>query len=151
MHEQLTRPMSMANRMRTVRRTTALVTVAAALLVSCGDDDDAAADPARFCDVNGELEQLDEFTTASPEDARDLVRRTRDLLAEADDTSPDEIRSEVNATTESFRELLDFYADADFEVDPSVFEAALESGDLGTDPPEAEVVFDWIDENCAQS
>jgi len=150
MQVQLTRPILKANRRPTFKRATALAAVAAAfLLVSCGDDD-AAADPARFCSVNAELEQLDEFTTASPEDAEELVRRTRDLLAEAEETSPDEISSEVNATTESFREILDFYADADFDVDLSVFEAAIESGDLGTDPPEAEVVFDWIDENCVQ-
>lgn len=150
MNEQLTMPTPNASSTTTVRRTTAVLAVAAALLlVSCGDD--TAADPARFCEINAELETLDDFTTANPEDARELVSRTRDLLAEAEATSPDEIRSDVNATTESFREILDFYADADFVVDPSVFEAAIESGDVGIDPPEADVVFSWIGENCAQS
>ena len=137
------------NRLSRIPHMAVLVTVAIALsLASCGDDDGATADPARFCEVNAELEQLDDFTTASAADARELVGRTRDLLAEAEQTSPEEIQSAVTTTAAAFGEILDFYANADFDVDPAEFEAAIESGDLGTDPPEAETVFAWIDENC---
>jgi len=123
------------------------VLVAAFVAGSCGDDG-VAADPARFCQINSEIEQLDDFTTAGADEARDLVGETRDLLAEAEEVAPDEISSAVEVTADSFRQILDFYDDADFDVDPAEFEAAIENGDLGFDPPEADVVFGWVDENC---
>jgi hypothetical protein len=127
-----------------------MVALMSVSVVACGDDD-AAADPARFCEIDTELDELDDFTTASPDEARDLVARTRDLLAEAENVAPDEISAAVRVTADSFREILDFYAAADFDVDPAEFEAALASGEAGlaVDPPEAEGVFDWLDENCA--
>jgi hypothetical protein len=146
------RPTARANRTSTIIGS-AIVTIAAvALIASCGDDDAAGADPVRFCEIDSELEQLDDFTTATPADARVLVGRTQELLAEAEDVAPDEIRSGVDAVAVSYREILDFYADADYDVDPVAFEAALESGEVGVfwDAPEADVVFGWIDENCDQ-
>lgn len=127
-----------------------VVVAAVTLLASCGDNS-AAADPARFCEINAELEQLEDFTTASPDEARELVDRTRQLLAGVEETAPEEIRSAVRATAESFSVILDFYADADFDVDLAEFEAALESGALPFDPPEAAAVFEWIDKNCSGS
>jgi len=144
------RPTARANRTSTFTGSAVVAIAVVALIASCGDDDSAGADPVRFCEVDSELEQLDDFTTATPSDARALVGRTQELLAEAEDVSPDEIRSDVHATAESFREILDFLADADYDVAPAAFEAALESGEIGFDPPEADVVFDWIDENCNQ-
>jgi hypothetical protein len=47
------------------------------------------------------------------------------------------------------RQILDFYDDADFDVEGAVFDAAVASGELGVDPPEAQAVFDWRDEACA--
>lgn len=127
--------------------TAAVLTVTIAMTtISCGDDD-AAADPARFCQIDTELEGLDDLDTATPEQARDLVARTRDLLAEAERVAPDEISTEVRVTADSFREILDFYDDADFDVDPAEFEALVDSNDW-FDPPEAAVVFGWIEENC---
>jgi hypothetical protein len=72
-------------------------------------------------------------------------------LAEAENVAPDEVSSAVGVTADSFRQALDFYDDADFDVDPAEFEAALASGEVEMffDPPEAEVVFNWLDENCA--
>ena len=145
------RPSARANRTSTIIGS-AIVTIAAvALIASCGDDDAAGADPVRFCEVDSELEQLDDFTTASPDEARDLVAQTRDLLAEAENVAPDEVSSAVGVTADSFRQALDFYDDADFDVAPAEFEAALASGEVEMffDPPEAEVVFNWLDENCA--
>jgi hypothetical protein len=127
-----------------------MVALISVSVVACGDDD-AAADPARFCEIDTELDELDDFTTASPDEARDLVARTRNLLAEAENVAPDEVSSAVGVTVDSFRQALDFYDDADFDVDPAEFEAALASGEVEMlfDPPEAEVVFNWLDENCA--
>jgi hypothetical protein len=128
-----------------------IVALMSVSVAACGNDDDAAADPARFCEIDTELEQLDDFTTASPDEARDLVAQTRDLLAEAENVAPDEVSSAVGVTADSFRQALDFYDDADFDVAPAEFEAALASGEVEMffDPPEAEVVFNWLDENCA--
>jgi hypothetical protein len=127
-----------------------MVALISVSVVACGDDD-AAADPARFCEIDTELDELDDFTTASPDEARDLVARTRNLLAEAENVAPDEVSSAVGVTVDSFRQALDFYDDADFDVDPAEFEAALASGEVEMffDPPEAELVFNWLDENCA--
>jgi hypothetical protein len=127
-----------------------MVALISVSVVACGDDD-AAADPARFCEIDTELDELDDFTTASPDEARDLVARTRNLLAEAENVAPDEVSSAVGVTVDSFRQALDFYDDADFDVAPAEFEAALASGEVEMffDPPEAEVVFNWLDENCA--
>jgi hypothetical protein len=110
-----------------------------------------AGDPAWFCEIETELDQFDDFTTASPDEARDLVARTRDLLAEAENVAPDEISSANGVTADAFRQTLDFYADADFDVERAEFEAALVSGEVEMffTPPEAEMVFDWLDENCA--
>jgi hypothetical protein len=127
-----------------------MVALISVSVVACGDVD-TAADPARLCEINTELDQLDDFTTASPDDARNLTAQTRDLLAEAENVAPDEISAAMGVTADAFRESLDYYADADFDVDLADFEAALESGEVGAfwEPPEAEVVFDWLDENCA--
>lgn len=118
-------------------------------LPACGSDDEATADPARFCEVNSEIEQLDDFSTVSPAGAEVLVGRTRELLAEAEQTSPAEIADEVRVTADAFREILDFYAEADFDVSNAEFETAILSGAVGSDPPEAETVFGWIDQNCS--
>lgn len=147
-----TRPTARANRTSTIARS-AIVTIAAlALIASCGDDDAAAADPVRFCEINRELDELDALDTATPTDARVLVGQTQDLVAEAEDVAPDEIRSDFRATAESYRGVLDFYADADYDVDPAALNAALVSGEVGLfwELPEAEVVFGWIDQNCDQ-
>lgn len=130
-------------------RIMAVLGIAAVFLVACGDDGNGGTDVARFCEINVELEEMDDFSTASPDDAREIVARTRTLLADAEETAPGEIRSEVGATADSFREILDYFADADFDVDPAGFEAAIADGGLGLDPPEADVVFAWIDANCA--
>lgn len=140
-------PTSKANRLASTIAVAAVM-AATVLAAACGADD-AAADPARFCEINRELLQLDDITTASPTDARDLATRTRALLAEAEDTSPTDIRSEVRATADSYRDLLDFYTDADFDVPLADFEAALDAGEIGADPPEASDVITWIDNNCS--
>ncbi|MDH3730591.1 MAG: hypothetical protein OES13_05665 [Acidimicrobiia bacterium] len=126
----------------------ALVLVLAVVAVSCGEDDDGA-DPARFCDIDTEIEQLDDFSSVSPDEARDIISEFRELLAEAERVAPGEISSAVQVTGDSVRQILDFYAAADFDVGPAEFEAAIESGEIPVDPPEAEIVFDWLDENCA--
>mgnify|MGYP001549444844 CR=1 FL=1 len=125
-----------------------IVALSTASLVACGDDD-TSADPARFCQINTELEQLDDFTTATPDEARDLIAQTRELLDAAENVAPDEISAAAEVSADSFRQILDFYTDADFDVDPADFETAITSGELPVDPPEAGVVFDWVDENCA--
>jgi hypothetical protein len=127
-----------------------MVALISVSVVACGDDD-AAADPARFCEINTEIDQLDNFTTASPDDARGLIAQSRDLLAEAANVAPNEISAAFRVTADSFREALDYYADADFDVDPTDFEAALESGEVSTfwGQPEFELLSNWTDENCA--
>ena len=144
------RPTARTNRAFTITGSAVVMIAAVALIASCGNDDDAGADPVRFCEVSSELDELDDFTTATPTDARVLVGRTQELLGEAEDVAPDEIRSGIHAIAESYREILDFYADAVYDVDPAAFEAALESGEVGAfwDAPGADVVFGWIDENC---
>jgi hypothetical protein len=62
-----------------------MVALMSVSVVGCGDDDDAAAaDPARFCEIDTELDQLDDFTTASPDETHLLApalraRRRSDL------------------------------------------------------------------------
>jgi hypothetical protein len=146
------RPTARANRTFTIIGGTIVAIAAVALIASCGDDDAAEADPVRFCEINNEIDELGDLDTATPADARVLVGRAQELLAEAEDVAPEEIRSGFHAIAESFREVLDFYADADYEVDPAALDAAAESGEVGVfwALPEADVVFGWIDENCDQ-
>lgn len=124
----------------------AVVAVPLALLAACGTE--ASADAERFCEVDRELEQLADFTTVAPDDARALVTQTRDLLDEAEDVAPDEISSAVAAVADSFRVILDFYDDADYDVDEAEFSNAIDSGELPVDPPEAADLGDWVAANC---
>lgn len=122
--------------------------VAVVVLVSAGCGGGDSEDAARLCEINAELEQMDDFTTASPDDARAIVSRTRDLLDEAETVGPDEVSSSLEVAADSFRDIMDFFEDADFDVGEDEFEAAVDSGEVPLDPPEAQVLFDWLDENC---
>ena len=121
--------------------------VIALLGAACSDSD--AADPDRLCEINTEIEQLPDFFEAPPDEARATVERARSLLDEAEKVAPDEIRSTVEAASDSFRQVLDLFEAADFDIE-QVNEAELEAF---FDDEEEEAVSDdldaWVDANCS--
>ena len=88
-----------------------------------------------------------------PDEASEIVRETRDLVAEAVQVAPDEIRASVETVADSFTPVLDYFEAAGFDmanVDEAeldaLFDASLSdegAGDAG------EPMDVWIAANCS--
>ncbi|MEE8497640.1 MAG: hypothetical protein V3S62_03815 [Acidimicrobiia bacterium] len=120
----------------------------ALLLVTAACGDDAAADPDRFCEINADLNALDDPFDSSPDAARAIVREGRALLDEAVRVTPDEIRDTVDLAAESFRLFLDFAEAADFDperVSLEDVEAAFSAESIAA----GEAIDEWAEANCS--
>lgn len=115
------------------------------VVAACGDD---AADPERFCEINDELEQLDDPFEVDPDEARDVVRQGRLLLNEAVKVAPDELRDSVEVAADSFGVFLDLAESADFDasqLDEADFEVAFSAEVIAA----AQALEEWLDANCS--
>ncbi len=125
----------------------AILIVLGLVVGACGGGD--AADPERFCEIIDELGELDDFLSASPDDARRIVGDARGLLDEAQSVVPDEIETSFESEANVVTTLLDFFEEAGFDgtqMDENALDAAMTAVD---DPAASEAVTNWIDTNCA--
>jgi hypothetical protein len=83
------------------------------------------------------------------DEAREAILKARDLLDESVRVAPDEIRSSVETSVDSFMPIVDLFEAADFDVaqvDPAEMDALLEavfSGEAG------DAVDEWIAAKCS--
>jgi hypothetical protein len=135
-----------SNRSRTgfVLLMVALISVS---VVACGDDDDAA-DPARFCEINAELEQQRDPLKLPPDEAREAAREFQNLIDESVSVAPDEIRSSVEEFFGAVTAVQDLLAAADFDaeqVDPAELDALFKRFGEGLQDP----MDEWVVANCS--
>jgi hypothetical protein len=133
----------------TRRVATAVVLLLAA--AACGDDD-SAANPERFCEINAEIEQQDDPFELPPDEASATLREFQNLIDEAVNVSPDEIRSSVEAVADSFQPFLDFFEARDFDladVDQAEVDALFEAAFSEEDDDAGVAMDEWIASNCS--
>ncbi len=118
-------------------------------VAACGDD---AADPERFCEINAELDQIDDPFELPPDEAREIVRRGRDLLDELVEVAPAEIRPSVEIQVDSFAPFFDLFEAADFDaaqMDEAEIEAVFETAFSGESGAAFDAIEEWVDANCS--
>jgi hypothetical protein len=98
---------------------------------ACGGDDDAAGS-GEWCDLARDLESntlFDEIDVDDPESVESAYRGVVDILDDAADSAPDEIKADVETVLASTEELVEALEDVDFDF-TAIDESVL--GDLET-------------------
>ena len=119
------------------------------LAAACGDDDGSGANPERFCEIDAEIEQLENPLGLPPDEAREAVREGRRLLDELVKVAPDEIRLSAESFADSFTPVIDLFVATGFDVtqvDEAELDAAFEAAFSGES---ADAVGEWTDSNCS--
>lgn len=133
---------------------TVLLTMAACSGDDAGDAGDDAGDAGRFCEITIEVEQLASPFDLPPNQAREAVRKSRELLEEGIEVAPDEIRASVEVIFGSLTPFFEVLEAADFDsdqIDPAEMDAIF----LGAFPSEAaqetagNAIANWIAANCS--
>lgn len=131
-----------------VKRLALLLTLV--LLASCGGN---TSNPDRFCEISDELEQVGDFFSLPPQQAEPLARRFLDLITEAHEMAPPEIRRQVGLIADGYADLFPEYEAAGFDAtrldDDSIAalfrddEDVREAIEAGETPIE-----EWVSANC---
>ena len=132
------------------RRVVAMGVVLLLAVAACGNDD--AADPERFCEIDAEFDQMGDPFELSPDEAREFLRRGRDLLDESVRVVPDEIRLSVEIQVDSFAPFFDLFEAADFDtaqMDEAEVEAVFETAFSGESEAAFDAIEEWVDANCS--
>lgn len=133
-----------------MRRSTLLLLVI--LLVSCSNDS-TAGDPARFCEITDELEEVGNFFSLPPDQAEPPARRFLDLIGEAHRVAPPEIRRQVGLIAIGYADLFPDYEAAGFDStqldDESIDELFRDDDDVRQAIEAGEIpIEEWVSDNC---
>ncbi len=134
---------------RSTKRTVALGMVLLVFVAACGDD---AADPERFCEIDAEIDQLDDPFELPPDEAREFLRLARGLFDESVEVAPDEIRSSVEIQVDSFAPFFELFEAVDFDaaqIAEAEVEAIFETVFSGDNEAAFDAVEEWVDANCS--
>ena len=118
-------------------------------VAACGGDD--VADPERFCEINAQLDERVDPMNLPPDEAREAMPETRNLLAEAQKVAPDEIRPSVVIVVDSLTVIYDALEAADFDFEqiaPGAIpdEFFEETSEI---PAASDTLEQWTDANCS--
>ena len=125
----------------------------AALLVAvaaCGDS--GQSDTARFCEIDAEFDAFAQadLTQFTPSEFEEFMRAGVDLVDEAAEVAPSEIRPEAERAAVGFHAALQLYEEASFDLtqlDPAAAEMFLSEHDEEVERASA-VIDEWARENC---
>ena len=121
------------------------------LVAACGDNG-SGANAERYCEIETEFEQLDDPFELPPNEARETVLEGRDLLDESVRVAPDEIRSSVKTSVDSFMPIIDLFEAADFDatqIDQAEIDALFKTAFSGENEQASEAVEAWVTANCS--
>jgi len=132
------------------RRIVAVVLVTGMLAAGCGGD---TADPKRFCEITAELEEVGDFFSLRPDLARPLAERFLDLIVEAHDVAPVEIRSQVGEIASGFVDLFPDYEAVGFDGrrldDERIASLYRDAEDVQRAIDAGEIPIErWVADNC---
>ena len=134
--------------MRSTRRNFALGVVLLLVVAACGDD---AADADRFCELNAEIEQADDFFELPPDEARVAVGEARDAIEEMVKVAPEEVGPSIELLATSFVPILDLFEAADFDstrLDDGEIDAAFDAALTDETDAASDALDAWIETNC---
>ncbi|MEE9178824.1 MAG: hypothetical protein V3U46_10390 [Acidimicrobiia bacterium] len=133
-------------------RLLAAVVVLSVMAAACGSDDVAGA-PDRFCEISDELEDMGDFFSLPPNEAQPVAERFLELITEAHDIAPVEIRRQVGAIVVGFADLFPDYKAAGFDAtrlnDSEIDELFRDDEDIRQAIDAGEVPIEhWVEANC---
>ncbi len=128
------------------------VVVLSLMAAACGSDD-VAGDPDRFCEISEELEDMGDFFSLPPNEAQPVAERFFELITEAHDIAPVEIRRQVGAIAVGFADLFPDYEAAGFDAtrlnDSEIDELFRDDKDIRQAIDAGEVPIEhWVEANC---
>ncbi|MEE8498428.1 MAG: hypothetical protein V3S62_07830 [Acidimicrobiia bacterium] len=129
-------------------RNFALGMVLLLVVAACGDD---AADAERFCELNAEIEQADDFFELSPDEARVAVGEARGTIDEMVKVAPEEIAPSIELLAAYFVPILDLFEAADFDstrLDDGEIDAAFDAAFTDETDAASDTLDAWVDTNC---